>query len=317
MSTGQIIRNFEAVVCPRKPEVLTIGILAVHFLADAKLRYAPRESEPNNELKNVTKAIEPLLDAYSTMAVADFQPIHLRAIQQWFITCTSLSCSTINGRVKRIRRVFHWAVKQGWLSESVASGLKRIDPVRPPQAPMSLPVEPVDYETVQATLKFIGPIPAVMLNVMQLCACRPGEIIRLSKEYIEIQGEIAIYRPPHKTMHLGKQRVIILNKQALAMVAPYLLKYPKGPCFHTVRGTPWTTDALRNSVARACCKALEKGKIKKAWSPNQIRHYAITACIEKAGKYVAQIVAGHASIKTTETYAHTIQPAIQYAQQHG
>lgn len=75
----------------------------------------------------------------------------------------------------------------------------------------------------------------------------------------------------------------------------------------------YDTSSYRQAIEHAC-----KTAGVTAFSPNRLRHTALTEARRRAGIDAAQILGGHTDIKTTQRYAEVIpDAAVEYARKHG
>jgi len=205
------------------------------------------------------------------------------------------------------------------------------------------PVAPVPDHDFELTLEKLTPTVAAMARVQSLSAMRPSEVCLMQVgqlEAIEQDGErLYLYRVPpttNKMQHKGRTRVVALGPQASAIIRPRLLdKAPTDFVFtpaeslaeataarrakrKTKRWKSHETEARRerrgqsamevnpsfnvNSYARAIKRAAAAAGV-EAWSPNQIRHAGATRVARVADLQTAQLMLGHADIRTTQIYA--------------
>ena len=81
------------------------------------------------------------------------------------------------------------------------------------------------------------------LTVTLRTGCRPQEVRVLEAKYVLLKEGVA--RIP-KELAKGKreERLVPLDKEVRAILAPLILKYPTGPLLRNTRGRPWTKDAI-------------------------------------------------------------------------
>jgi integrase len=174
------------------------------------------------------------LDGCPELPLTRFGPKLLLQIQERLVE-KGLCRDTVNQHVKGIRRIVRWAVSQEMAPGEVLYALQSVRGLRRGKttAPDYPPVQPIDDLTVEKTLPFCGRIVAAMIRFEKLTGCRPGEVCSLRPCDVDQSGEIWEYRPAHhKTMHLGRERVILIGPKAQAVLMPFLLlRPPKEFCF--------------------------------------------------------------------------------------
>jgi hypothetical protein len=130
-------------------------------IADATARYWAGYVEPRygqgkgtDQLQNVRAALRPMLKLFEQLPAAKFGPVALEAVRNEMIA-SGLARSTINDRVKRIRRMFRWLTARELLPESVYRSLKTLDGLRRGEsaARETDPVRPVAPKRVEAVLR--------------------------------------------------------------------------------------------------------------------------------------------------------------------
>ena len=131
---------------------------------------------------------------------------------------------------------------------------------------------------------------------------RPGEVITMRREEIDMSGPVWEYRPAaDKTEHRGGRRVVMIGPKAQAIIREFLrpeiqcsnLGNPP-TCFHrnttaspvaialASLGIRYTVTSYRRAISRACVRASVP-----EWSPNQLRHSAATRIRRELGLDVA------------------------------
>jgi integrase len=163
---------------------------------------------------------------------------------------------------------------------------------------------------------------------------RSGELCRMTPGEVDRVAGVWVYRPAvHKAAHHGKERAIYLGRTSQSIVAPYLLRGDRVPCFspteseirrrrrnherriipihqgnvpgshqvdipRTKPGDQYAAGSYRRAVVRACDRA-GVGQ----WHPHQIRPSHATRVREQFGIEGAQVALGHSSADVTCVYA--------------
>lgn len=91
----------------------------------------------------------------------------------------ALLCGVINQRVRRIVRVFRWAITEELVPETVHRALASVSGLQQgrTEAPESDGIKPVEVEVVEATLPKLPAPVAAMVQLQLLTGCRPAEIM--------------------------------------------------------------------------------------------------------------------------------------------
>jgi integrase len=94
------------------------------------------------------------------------------------------------------------------------------------------PVKPVSDRDFEATLPHLPEVVGDMARVQRLTGCRPGEVCAMRPKDIDRTGNPWQYRPAsHKTVHVGRERIIFIGPRAQAILLLYLLREPESYCF--------------------------------------------------------------------------------------
>lgn len=310
----------------------TVLVLIARFLTHAKIHYR-KNGEQTGECENFVQALRPLGRLYGNCIANDFGPKMLKVLQQQMIA-DDLCRNSVNARIRRIRHVFRWGVSEEIVLPSVLTALAAVqgldygrtearetDPVRPVPELDFLAIEPNVSRQVWGLARF-----------MKLTGARPSEAVLIRWCDIDAEGEVWRYEPSrHKTQHKRLHRVIAIGPRAQAVLMEFKGKdqdyvfrpqqalsefvaanYRRGSKARTV-GEFYSVHGLRSAIRVACVAAGVT-----VWSPNQLRHNAATEMRRLGGLDVAQVGLGHASAKTTETYADVnVDVVLPFAKLHG
>ena len=124
--------------------------------------------------------------------------------------------------------MFRWGVAQELVSPITADALKYVPALRlgKTTAPESKPREDVPNDVVDATLPYLLPTVAAMVQVQQWATMRPSEVCRMRVGDIDMSRKDGIWLyhlPLHKTEATIKQKKIVpLGKPEQALIRPYL-----------------------------------------------------------------------------------------------
>jgi len=230
---------------------LTVNELVDAYADHVDAYYRKPSGEPTSEAALVGIALGPLLDLYGLTVANEFGPVALKAVRQAMIG-RDWTRKSINRQVNRIVRLFKWAVENELVSGSVLHALRAVGGLRPGRsgARESLPVRPVDDETVDATLPHLSLVIAAMVRVQRLTGMRPGEVCLMRPCHIDRSRTVWVYTPPtHKTEHHGKERCVRIGPKAQAILASLLCgRADNTPVFSPADATSEMRD--RRSAAR-------------------------------------------------------------------
>jgi len=337
-----------------KPRFLpTIAELIARY-KDFATDYYSWNGAPTRELQAIRYSLRTLRKLYGNTPAAEFGPLALKAVRQAMIElgwCRQL----INRRVNRIKRFFKWAVSEDLIPSSVFESLRTVDGLRygRSSARESAPVRPVDDAIVTATLPFLSPQVAAMVQLQRLTGMRPGEVIQMRPVDILRDTEVWTFEPPHhKNRWRGHQRLVPLGPLAQAILQPFLARAPEDHCFQPCEAEAWRNaerrkkrrtpmtpsqearspktlprkkagnfycvDAYRKALDYGIRKAIKAGAAVTKWHPNQLRHARATELRKKFGIEAAQVALGHSHAAITEVYAErNFDKAVEIARNHG
>ena len=105
----------------------SVGEVCLVFLKHAKTHYV-KNGQPTSEFDLVKSAIRPLNELYGTLPAKDFGPLAFKAVQSKMIQA-GWSRETINSGMRRIRRVFRYAVANEPIDDRVLLRLKCVAPL--------------------------------------------------------------------------------------------------------------------------------------------------------------------------------------------
>lgn len=295
-----------------EPRILSVNELLLAFWHHASVYYASKDGSPT-ELSCLKYSLRPVRDLYGMSPANEFGPKALKAVREWFIA-KGICRDQINSHISRIRRAFRWAVAEQLVEPSLLEALKAVDGLRKGRsnAKESTPVKPVPLADVDATLPFVAPQIAAMIQVQRLTGMRPGEVVIMRPCDIE-QGDVMwFYRPSkHKTDYLDVEKLIPLGPKTTNVLQPFMDRPPEQFLFSPAQAEELRQESRgRNrrpdrktkvypSELRAIEKRKSKARLKTSKRPKRERYdvasyrRAITYGIKKAGKAGVQIPHWH------------------------
>lgn len=350
-------------------EEVTVGELVARFLAWAETYYvSPIDRQPTGEAENLALALTPVLELYGDTEAEAFGVREFRIVRERLISPPPdihdgkerrpnrgrFCRTTINDRMKAIRRCWRWAAEHGFVRPETWQALAVVSPIRfgrDARVRETQPRGPVPMEHVERTLPFLGQVLADVVRVQLRIGCRPGEILRLTTRELDRTEAVApgvwLFTPTRsKVAFRRKPSPYGVGPQAQEILRRYLRADPDAPLFQ-----PAESEALRRRAQRAARKskvqpsqqdrrkenpvhgpsllydprayarAVRRACVQAGvppWSPHQLRHLAATLARARAGAEVARVILGHSDLNATEIYAQAdVRVAAAYALAHG
>lgn len=302
--------------------------------------YVNVDGSPSLELEKLGQAIVQLKSLYGTTPAAEFGPIALKAVRQKMID-DKLARTTINQRIRCIRRIFKWAVSEELIPASVLHSLQSVDGLKRGRcnARETEPVRPVPDEYVDAVLPYLCPTVRAMVQLQRHTGMRSGELCQLRTRDLETTGAIWFYRPQqHKTAHHGHQRIISIGPKGQEVLKPFLSTDLESRIFSPRRareerfaamrakrktkvqpsqqnrrkrrpkrppGDHYVTKSYYSAVIYGIKAARKAGILPEdvTWHPHQLRHSYATKVRKSFTIDAARAVLGQRSLAIADTYA--------------
>jgi integrase len=133
----------------------------------------------------------------------------------------------INQQVKRVRRVFKWAVAHELIPPSVTQSLAAVEPLKRGRcvARENEKVGPADPVVVEGAMAFLNRQVRALVELQIATGARPGELLGMRPVDIDMDSApgVWIFRPTdHKNAHRGDTRSIYLGPRAQEAIRPFL-----------------------------------------------------------------------------------------------
>lgn len=327
LQTGQVSLNDPC-------HSVTVAEVMAAFIGHAR-DYYRKNGKPTREYELIVECCRFIKPLYGRAPASDFGPLALKAVRSRMIKAGHCR-KHINKNVDRIKRMFRWAAAEEIIPATIPQALSMVSGLRAgrTEAPEHPPVQPVPDEVIDATLEHLPAVVADLVRLQRVTAMRPSEACNLRPCDLDRSQDVWVYRPTeHKTMHQGRDRVVLIGPKGQSVLLRYLARDPSAYCFrpsdseqkrraaaHTARVIPigqgnqpdsnrkrrpkrsagehYTVDSYRRAIHRAC----EKGGVER-WSPNRLRHTAATEFRARFGLEAAQLILGHAKADVTQVYA--------------
>jgi integrase len=259
LSTGQT--PTEPTSASERPATTTVNDVLLAFLKHAERYYRRPDGTATDELAQYRQTLRLVKEQFGRTPAADFGPRDLKLLRERMIDagwCRKL----VNQRVGRVRRVFKWAASEEMVPAEVYGALTVVAGLEAgrTRARETAPVEPIAEEHVNATLPFLRPGVAAMVQVQLLTGMRPGEVCQLRPCDLDTSGQVWLFRPAqYKTRHRNKPRVVAIGPRAQALLLDLTPADPSDYFFsprmvvaelHADRAGKRKTPRYRSHVAR-------------------------------------------------------------------
>jgi integrase len=213
---------------------LAIAELIARYWKHVEEYYRHADGTPTGEVQAMRYALRPLNYLHGSMLIPSFGPSALKAVLELMVQGYKhpkygeqppLCRTRINAEVKRIRRMFKWAIENDLAPAGVHQALCAVAPLKRgrTQAKESEAVKPVPRAVVEETLPILRSMLADMVRLQLETGMRPGELVVLRACDIDMVGPVWLYRPSsHKTAHHGHERIIPIGPKGQEIIRRYL-----------------------------------------------------------------------------------------------
>jgi integrase len=182
--------------------------------------------EGTGERGCIKSALALLKKRYGRTRAVDFGPLAMKSLRGAMVKL-GWSRPYVNAQVKRIRRVFKWAVGEEMIPPSVLEALRAVEALKlgKTDAPEPEPVKPVGEGHVRATLDRggLGRQVRAMVELQLVTGMRPGEVVVMRTGDVDTTGPVWTYAPAsHKTAHHGHARLIYIGPKGQEILRRWL-----------------------------------------------------------------------------------------------
>ena len=198
--------------------------------------YYVKNGRATNEQDAFRLIINDVRGLYGDRHAVEFGPKALKAVRQKWID-RGQSRSTVNKNMRRLTRIFKWAVSEELIPPSVHQALATVPGLKKGRCEVreSDPILPVELAVVEATIPHLTDIIRSMVRLQLLTGMRPGEVCNLRPVDVDTSLEVWEYRPiTHKTEHHDRDRIVFIGPEAQAVLAPYLIRDSSLHCFSPI-----------------------------------------------------------------------------------
>jgi integrase len=219
---------------------LRLADVLQRFLDDAKRRVG------SETYRGYEKYLRPVIEKYGRLDAAETTP---EDVSQWSDN-PAWSSSYRHGFVGVVVTAFRWAVTKGVIANNPIVGVRK-----PPKASRGRRalISADEHETLvaRADADF-----ADFLRLLWSTGARPSEIAILRLDDVDFANAVAILSK-HKTAHLGKERIVVLNADALDTLrrrSDFATQH-KGLFFVSETGEALTAKGIGGRMRRTCERA--------------------------------------------------------------
>ncbi len=223
--------------------LLLVSEIVVKYLEYAEQYYAV-DGKPGKEFKAIIDSLIPVNELYGDTYANEFGPLKLKSIIQHLID-RDLCRNEINKRLGKIKRLFKWSVSEELIPSSVNEGLRTVNGLRYGRtaARESEPVKPVLESDIDATLPFVAPQVAAMIQLQLLTGMRPSEVLSMTPSEINREGDVWLFEPDkHKNRWRGHQRVVPLGPKCQLLIQPFLNRDANANLFSPEEAEEWRNE---------------------------------------------------------------------------
>lgn len=331
---------------PDDPDLYTVAMLADEYLRHAATVYR-KDGKPTSHMEQVKAAMAAIRTTFGDAPIETVGAPQIVRLRDAMVHAAdrngqpaTLSCSTVNGRLRIIRQAFAWGRLYGPVPAAVAYDVSLVKPLRAGRSEGKPPkvVVPVPENVLRATLAAAPQTVADMAWLQYWTGMRSGEVCQIRPCDLERNGDVWLYRPPkHKSQHHGKTRVVAIGPQGQAILRAYIerrkmtdylflpedahrerleqIGFADVTAYQVSRsrfkpGRCFRQDTYYNKIVYACDRVYDpkgerraRGDFSHRWHPHRLRHNAATRYRDTLGIEAATDVLGHSSFNTAAIYA--------------
>ena len=219
---GRVLIAWKSGQAPADFGAISMNELMVQFLEYAHQYYGAG----SKELANFKYAMRPVKELFGGTPAGEFSPKKLKAVRDRMIEKYAWSRKTVNHQIERLRRLIRWAAGEELVGQGVVDALTNVKGLQMGRTDAwePEPVQPVSDATIKATMPFLTPTVAAMVQVQRWSGARPNEICRLRLVDIDMsRPDVWIYKPPkHKLSYKGIVRSVPLGPKCQAAIRPLM-----------------------------------------------------------------------------------------------
>lgn len=303
----------------------TVKEICSAYLEHAKTYYRKPDNTLTTEFTNLPYALRALLSMYGSQPVTALTHADMIRVRDMIASWGTCSRSTVNAYMNRVRRMWGWALDEGYINAQLKSELTQVKNLKQNRTKLRepVPVTAVPDNDVEAVCRIAPQNFADMVRVNRLTGMRPEEICAMKWEEIDTSSEPWVYRPSwHKNKWRGHPRAILIGPKARKILSrwkgdgfvfsPFKIiesgflgrheEYASLPRKNRI--DCWVTETYGHAIRTYCYRA---GITR--WSPNRLRHSFATDIRREYGIVVAGCLLGH-SLGMRVTAGYSFESAV-------
>ena len=293
-----------------KPDAtkVTVAMLAEQFFAHRQVRPSTNQNDRNRFRLHIAPEI-------GTLTLSEFTAEHARGYLHKRAD-EGASQATRNRELAFISAILSYALSVGLVARHATRGI--VKQVRTPRSPRRVLTAFERRLLLDACREVDTTLPRPYLHmavrIPLATALRPGPgrggVLSLRCDQVDLQHRVFAL-PDSKT---GKTLTVPFGEQLAHELAGHLEALPPGEPYLFPSRTPGVPHLT--TIKKPFKKALELAGLPRM-RYYDLRHVAITAWLDAGVRiHVVARIAGHASITTTQQYAHTTDLAERAAAEH-
>ncbi len=220
-------------------------------------------SYTQSHCNNMAAAIRVLRRLFGETPAAKFGPKRLRLVRDSMLRGDPNAdpprkpwmSRTASKYARSLITVFRFGVAEEMIPPSVVQAIQELRPLREDNRVVGAArrVMPVPDRHIDAILSFVVPEVATMIQLQRYTGMRPGEVVIMRGQDLDLTGKTWIYTPEtHKTMHHGRGREIYLGPKAQEILRswlrPDLTAHLFQPCEAVARQRRWRHEARKTPL---------------------------------------------------------------------
>ncbi len=241
------------------------------------------------------------LEYWSRKHKEDFMPLSILEIEDCLfeLSESKLSNATVNSYLLTLKQLYNYAEKRDLLKKNTAKEIKQLK-----KKPRNPPRYFTDKE-IEKILSYDTPYRDIFI-ILLYTGMRKSALRFLEWEDINFENKtIYIHNKKGFTTKSGKNRIIPMHPKVEEIL--WRRQQNSGYIFHYSTGNPHHRNKWNDSLK----KILKKENIQNA-SLHTFRHTFATRFLFSGGSMKElQEILGHASIETTQIYAHLVPEHLQ------
>lgn len=286
---------------------LSVDAICGLFVEHCSTYYRRQDGSPTSETRTCQCALRTLREMFGARPTAELQHSDMLAVRDALVR-RGVCRNTVNCYLDRVRRMWSWALDEGYVSATHKAELSQVKPLAAfrSEARETGPVKPVPDADMEATLSLLPRNLADMVRVERLTGMRPNEVCSMAWESIDTTRTPWVYRPTqHKTQWRGHVRAILIGPKARAILercrrfdVPFsptaaVQVEAEHPTGHAHGLPDKTADRWGVPKYAAAVRSAAIAAGVPPWTPNRLRHSFATEVRRKHGLLVVAALLGH------------------------